>query len=220
MDRLHKIYFIERKPPDGYTWSGVRLPRKKKQPQDPTMYGHICGSICLMQRKRKQNKDGLSRKTKLDNARQLRGIFFTEPDDDEFEHTHEKRSWPGGWGPPRHASNKRWRTREGPEPACVQTLFMGVARAGGRTVNRQAPPIQEVRPVKIQVRWAAAHPGQDRRLPGVVTHSRLQRVTSTRSRVGIVLEDGSGVAIDWVTGQSYSFARRRLDVQSGLRKGK
>ena len=25
--------------------------------------------------------------------------------------------------------------------------------------------------VKIQVRWAAAHPGQDRRLPSVVTHS-------------------------------------------------
>ena len=27
--------------------------------------------------------------------------------------------------------------------------------------------------VNILVRWAAAHPGQDRRLPGVVTHSTL-----------------------------------------------
>ena len=63
-------------------------------------------------------------------------------------------------------------------------------------------------------------PGQDRRLPGVVTHSRLQRATSARSRVGIVLEDGSGVAIDWVTGRSYSSARRRLNVQSGLRRGR
>ena len=47
------------------------------------------------------------------------------------------------------------------------------------------PPILEVRPrlvktVKIQVKWAAAHPGQDRRLPGVVTHSRLWRATSVR----------------------------------------
>ena len=33
------------------------------------------------------------------------------------------------------------------------------------------------------------------------------------------LEDDSGVAIDWVTGRSYSSARRRLDVQSGQRKG-
>ena len=32
-------------------------------------------------------------------------------------------------------------------------------------------------------------------------------------------EDGSRVAIDWVTGQSYSSARRRLNIQSGKRKG-
>ena len=51
------------------------------------------------------------------------------------------------------------------------------------------------------------------------THSRLQRATSARSGVGIVIEDGSGVAIDWVTGRSYSSARRRLNVQSGQRKG-
>ena len=38
--------------------------------------------------------------------------------------------------------------------------------------------------------------------------------------MGIVLEDGSGVAIDWVTGRSYSSARRRLNVQSGQRKGR
>ena len=38
--------------------------------------------------------------------------------------------------------------------------------------------------VNIQVRWAAAHPGQDRQLPNVVTHSRLQRTTSVRSRWG------------------------------------
>ena len=31
----------------------------------------------------------------------------------------------------------------------------------------------------------------------------------------VVVEDGSGVAIDWVTGRSYSSARRRLNVQSG-----
>ena len=55
----------------------------------------------------------------------------------------------------------------------------------------------------------AAQPGQDRRLPGA---------TSVRSRVGIVLEDGSGVAIEWVTGRSYYSARRRLNVQSGQRK--
>ena len=75
--------------------------------------------------------------------------------------------------------------------------------------------------VNIKVKWAAAHPGQDRRLPSVVTHSRLQRATSVRSGVGIVLEDGSGVAIDWVTGWSYSSARRRpMYSQANVRAGK
>ena len=32
-------------------------------------------------------------------------------------------------------------------------------------------------------------------------------------------QPGSRVAIDWVTGRSYSSARRRINVQSGLRKG-
>ena len=35
-----------------------------------------------------------------------------------------------------------------------------------------------VKTVKIQVKWAAAHLGQDRRLPGVVTHSRRWQATS------------------------------------------
>ena len=35
-------------------------------------------------------------------------------------------------GSPKHVCNRRRRTREGPEPACVQTPFLsGVAHAGG-----------------------------------------------------------------------------------------
>ena len=33
---------------------------KKKKPQDPTVCGLICGSMCLMQRRAKQNKSGSS----------------------------------------------------------------------------------------------------------------------------------------------------------------
>ena len=58
------------------------------------------------------------------------------------------------------------------------------ARVSGRHVvrGRQSSPTLEVRlgeqarlvkTDNIQVRWAAAHPGQDRRLPSVATHSRL-----------------------------------------------
>ena len=75
-----------------------------------------------------------------------------------------------------------------------------------------------VKTVNIQVKWAAALLGQSRRLPSVVTHSRLWLATSVRSRVGIVLEDGSRVAIDWVTGRSYSSARKRLQANVGAEK--
>ena len=98
-----------------------------------------------------------------------------------------------------------------PIPAQASRVSVAVRGAPGKQARL-------VKTVNVQVKWAAPHPGQDRRLPSVVTHSRLKRATSVRSRVGIVLEDGSGVAIDLVTGRSYSFARRRLNVQSGQRK--
>ena len=60
-DKFHKIHFIERKASWRMYMVRVGDSRGNKQPQDQTMYGQICGSICLMQQKRKQNKDGLSR---------------------------------------------------------------------------------------------------------------------------------------------------------------
>ena len=126
-------------------------------------------------------------------------------------------------------SNRRGKTSSETQRRKSRAAKKRLVAATSYGDDRQSSPILEVRPgntaglvktVNIQVKWAAAHPGQDRRHPGVVTHSRLQRATSVRSRVGIVLEDGSGVAIDWVTGRSYSSARRRLDAQSGQRKGR
>ena len=40
-----------------------------------------------MQQRRKQNKNVLSRNQKLDDARQLREIFFIDPNDEEFKLT-------------------------------------------------------------------------------------------------------------------------------------
>ena len=42
------------RPPEGYTWSGRRLTRQKKL-LVLAVYGQICGNVCPMQRKRKQN---------------------------------------------------------------------------------------------------------------------------------------------------------------------
>ena len=65
----------------------VRELRGNKQPQDLTMYGRKSGSICLMQRKAKQSKSGLSRNQNSTTARQVRGMYFIEPNDEEFKVT-------------------------------------------------------------------------------------------------------------------------------------
>ena len=107
-----------------------------------------------------------------------------------------------------------WYGDDSPHLPCQSQPCFGGSK--GLRLREQA---RLVKTVNIEVKWAAAHPGQDRRLPSVVTHSRLQRATSVRSRVGIVLEDGSGVAIDWVTGRSYSSARRRISMHSQANVG-
>ena len=40
--------------------------------------------------------------------------------------------WARGMGSPRHGCNRRRRTREGPEPACVQTPFVWEVHTQGR----------------------------------------------------------------------------------------
>ena len=175
-------------------------------------------------------------------------------------------------GTPRHVPNRRRRTREGPEPACVQTLLSPgwnrrrvkgeltscrgtvwsawqkppvgrkeeepgcpQGQESGRHVvrgtDRQAPPVLECAHITGKAGENSQNSGEmggtlrghDRRLPGVVTHSRPSRATA-RSRVGMVLEDGSRVAIDWVTGRSHCSAEkatRRLNVPSAyVRAGK
>ena len=46
-----------------------------EEPLVQTMYGQICGSICPMQRKSKAKQKWAIETPKLDNARQLHGIF-------------------------------------------------------------------------------------------------------------------------------------------------
>ena len=58
-----------------------------KEPLVQTMYGEICGRMCLMQKKKESKQKWAIETPKLDNARQLRGIFFIEPNDEEFKLT-------------------------------------------------------------------------------------------------------------------------------------
>ena len=67
---------LEEKPPNGYLWSGERFTRKQRRHPGQISYGQKSGK----QWERMQ-------KLHLENARQLRGIYFIDPEDKEFKET-------------------------------------------------------------------------------------------------------------------------------------
>ena len=81
-----KIYLLNEMPPDGYTWSGGRLTRKQTTSRPDTVWPDMW-TFMSDASKRKAKQKSIIEKPMLDNASQLRGIFFIEPDDEEFKLT-------------------------------------------------------------------------------------------------------------------------------------
>ena len=79
-----RFILLNERPPDGYTWSRERLTREQttSRPDNvwPEMWKHMFDAA-----KSKAKQKWAVEKPKLVNARQLRGIFFIEPDDQEFK---------------------------------------------------------------------------------------------------------------------------------------
>ena len=77
---------LKERPPEGFSWSGERLTRNQKnsRPDDvwPDMWTHVSDA----EEKKAKHRWAIE-KPKLENARQLRGIFFIEPNDEEFKLT-------------------------------------------------------------------------------------------------------------------------------------
>ena len=72
---------LNEKPPAGYTWSGKRLTRNETTSRPDTLWPEdMCDAS-----KRKEMQKCAVEKPKLDNARRLRGIYFIDPDDEEFK---------------------------------------------------------------------------------------------------------------------------------------
>ena len=86
MDRVHKIHLSNERPPDGFSWSGRRLTRKQTTSRPDNvwqdMWKHMSDAA-----KKKAKQRWIIEKPKLDNARQLTGIFFIERNDEEFKLT-------------------------------------------------------------------------------------------------------------------------------------
>ena len=77
-----RIILLNERTPDGYTWSGRRLTRKQTTSRPDNVWPEKSDAA-----KSKAKQKWAIEKRKLDNARQLRGIFFIEPNDEEFKHT-------------------------------------------------------------------------------------------------------------------------------------
>ena len=84
--RFTRFVLLKERPPEGYTWFGERLTRKQKtsRPDDvwPDTWKFMSDAA-----KKKAKQRWTIEKPKLDNARQLREIFFIEPNDEEFKLT-------------------------------------------------------------------------------------------------------------------------------------
>ena len=61
------------------------IDKKTNELQARHFCGQRFGNICPMHRNAKRSKSGRSREPKLDNARRLRGVYFIDLDDEEFE---------------------------------------------------------------------------------------------------------------------------------------
>ena len=65
------------------TWSGERLTRKQTASRHDNVWPQMSKHMSDAAKKRAKQKWAIE-EPKLDNARQMRGIFFIEPDDEEF----------------------------------------------------------------------------------------------------------------------------------------
>ena len=79
-----KFTLLKEKPPKGSMWSGERLTKI----QTTTRPDHVWPEVWTKLGKAAQNREKqewAKEKPKLDNARKMRGIYFIDPDDEEYQ---------------------------------------------------------------------------------------------------------------------------------------
>ena len=77
---------LSEKPPEGYTWSCERLTKRQATSRPDHLWPELWRGMPKNAKLREKHKWAIE-KPKLDNARQLRSIFFIEQDDMESKHT-------------------------------------------------------------------------------------------------------------------------------------
>ena len=77
---------LEEKPPNGYMWSGERLTRQQLTSRPDYLWSELWTKLGRNV-ELKERYTWAIEKPKLDDARRLRGIYFTDPEDKEFKET-------------------------------------------------------------------------------------------------------------------------------------
>ena len=83
---ITQFTLLEEKPPNGYMWSGGRLTRRQLKSKPDHLWTELWTKLGRNAKLREQQKWSIE-KPKLDNARRLRGIYFIDPEDEEFKET-------------------------------------------------------------------------------------------------------------------------------------
>ena len=81
-----RFIFLSDMPPVRYTWSEERLTRKQTTSRPDKLWPEMWKQM-YDAAKKKAKQSWAIEKPELDNARQLRGVFFIEPNDEEFKLT-------------------------------------------------------------------------------------------------------------------------------------
>ena len=83
---FNQFTLLEVKPSDGYMWSGERLTRRQVTSRPDHLWPELWIKL-ERNAKLKEKHKWSNEKPKLDNARRLRGIYFTDFEDKEFKET-------------------------------------------------------------------------------------------------------------------------------------
>ena len=78
---------LDEKAPDGSLWSGERLTRKQLTSRPDHLWPELLKSMGKHAKQKEKQKWSEEKKLHLENARNLRGIYFIVPEDTEFTET-------------------------------------------------------------------------------------------------------------------------------------
>ena len=79
-----RFVLLKVRQPEGFSWSRRRLTRKQKKSRPDDVWPDVWKFMSNAAKKKAKQRWAIE-KLKLDNARQLRRIFFVEPNDEEFK---------------------------------------------------------------------------------------------------------------------------------------